>query len=73
MPQGLMPQIIVALNAYISDISLVWNNGLNVELENTFAEIKKNRDYNNKFLIRIFGNKKKQLLNENIGSRGEWV
>ncbi len=62
MPRGIMPRIIVALHRQIKNQQLVWNRGLNIELGNTFAEIKETYDKSNKFLIRIVGNQKKELL-----------
>ncbi len=62
MPRGIMPRIIVALNRFIKKNKLIWNKGVNIEYEKTFAEIKETYEKSNKFLIRIFGNRKKELL-----------
>ena len=62
MPRGIMPRIIVALHRYIKNQKMVWNRGVNIELEGTYAEIKETYDRTNKFLIRITGNQKKELL-----------
>ncbi len=62
MPRGIMPRIIVALHRRIQNQKLVWSRGVNIEFENTQAEIKETYDKSNKFLIRIYGSRKKELL-----------
>ncbi|MBT3209151.1 MAG: hypothetical protein HN704_00665 [Bacteroidetes bacterium] len=61
MPRGIMPRIIVALHKFIEN-QKVWNRGVNIKHDGTFAEIKETYDKSNKFLIRIFGTEKKELL-----------
>ncbi len=62
MPRGILPRIIVALHQRISNQALVWSSGVNIEYENSYAEIKEPFDQPNTFFIRIVGDKRKELL-----------
>jgi len=62
MPRGIMPRIIVTLHKYIRQQKMIWNKGVNIEHEGTFAEIKETYDRTNKYLIRLYGKDKKDLL-----------
>jgi len=61
-PKGLMSKLIVSLNKYITNHKNVWHRGLNVEFENTFAEIIETYSTKNRFEIRIAGENKNGLL-----------
>jgi GTPase SAR1 family protein len=62
MPSGIMPRLIVALRDCITNHELVWQKGVNLSYENSHAEITETYDKTNKYLIRICGKKKKELL-----------
>ncbi len=62
MPQGLMSRLIVSLNQHIANHELVWQRGLNIELNNSRAEIIESYGGTNRFEIRIVGNARTELL-----------
>jgi internalin A len=61
-PKGIMSKIIVGLNKYIKNQDLVWHKGMNIEYDNTFAEIIETYGMKNSFEIRISGDNKNVLL-----------
>lgn len=61
-PKGLMSKLIVSLNKYITNQNLVWHRGLNIEYENTYAEIVESYKDSNSFEIKVAGLNKKGLL-----------
>ena len=62
MPKGLMSRLIVQLHDYIQNHKHVWHRGINIQLNNTQAEITESYDSVNAFDIRIFGSNKIELL-----------
>ncbi len=67
MPKAIMPKLIVALHRFIYDNTLVWHRGVNIANSiinpDTYAEILETYGRENKFDIRIYGKKQKDLLN----------
>ncbi len=61
MPKGLLSRFIIRMHRYISNIEKVWKKGVNLERENTFAEITETYA-RNEITIRIKGNHKKELM-----------
>jgi len=61
-PRGIITKVIVALNSYIINHNLVWKKGVNIKLNNSFAEIKETYGTKVKYQIRIIGSQKKELL-----------
>jgi internalin A len=61
-PKGIMSKIIVGLNKYIKNQDLVWHKGMNIEYDDTFAEIIETYGMKNSFEIRISGDNKNVLL-----------
>ena len=62
MPEGLMSHLIVALNEMIENQKYVWNHGVNIKWENSYAEIIETSGGTNTFLINISGEEKRELL-----------
>ncbi len=62
MPEGLMSHFIVALHTYIENHDFVWQLGMNIAFENTYAEIIETYGEKNTFQIIIAGERKKELL-----------
>ena len=62
MPEGLMSHFIVALHTFIENHDNVWHMGMNVEHENTYAEIIETYGGKNTFQIIIAGERKRELL-----------
>jgi hypothetical protein len=62
MPEGLMSHLIVAVHPFIENQDLVWGLGVNIEYEDTFAEILDPLCGKNTFQILIAGKRKKELL-----------
>lgn len=62
MPKGLMSKLIVSLNNYIKNHNLVWQKGVNIELNATHAEIIETYGGRNSFHIRLVGEDKRGLL-----------
>lgn len=61
-PKGLMSKIIICLNKYIINHNNVWHRGINIEYQNTYAEIIETYSINNTFEIKISGKNKTGLL-----------
>ncbi|WP_282041843.1 COR domain-containing protein [Winogradskyella flava] len=61
-PKGLMSKLIVYLSKYIQNHDNVWHRGLNIEYQNTYAEIIETYSINNTFEIKISGENKTGLL-----------
>lgn len=61
MPEGLMSHLIVSLHNYIEK-EIVWQKGVNICFENTFAEIIEPYSGTNTFEIKIAGSQKRELL-----------
>jgi Leucine-rich repeat (LRR) protein len=62
MPKGIMSRLIVALHRYVTNHELVWQKGVNITYNATYAEICEICDRSNKYVIRLFGSEKKELL-----------
>lgn len=62
IPKGLMSKLIVSLNKYILNQNLVWHRGVNIEYENTHAEIIESYKNSDSFEIRLAGQNKNGLL-----------
>jgi internalin A len=62
IPEGLMSKFIVSLNEVIEDQRYVWNHGVNVHFDNTYAEIIESIDGKSTFQINIIGVDKRGLL-----------
>ena len=62
MPPGIMSRLIVALHHLIADHSLVWRNGVNLKLNETYAEITESLGAENAFKIRVVGSDSIELL-----------
>jgi internalin A len=62
MPEGLMSKFIVSLHDYIKEDCCVWNLGVNIEFESTYAEIIETYGGTNTFMIRISGEDRRGLL-----------
>ncbi len=61
-PKGMMSKLIVSLNKFIKNQKNVWHRGINIEYENTYAEIIETYSINNTFEIKIAGENKTGLL-----------
>tara|TARA_R110001632_G_scaffold11422_2_gene41225 strand:- start:2153 stop:5404 length:3252 start_codon:yes stop_codon:yes gene_type:complete len=61
-PRGLMSKLMVSLHRYIKNQDLIWHRGVNIQLEDTHAEIIETYSVKNSFEIKIYGDNKKALL-----------
>lgn len=62
MPKGIMSRLIVALNHHIVNHDLVWHRGVNISSNGANAEIIESYGGTNRFVIRIAGTNKIELL-----------